>query len=192
MSHGSRPPHQPSVEPSLELESGWHCSHLYYSFDRAVLAKLSPDDITAGRAELIAALDPTGPDAPKRLQCSVVSGHKADFGLMLLDDHPLTIDALHQRLFMWKGGSSFAKSIVQEIEANLALGEVAQPQTDWPTICGNFSRTLIPRSAVAPTAPLWTFDAFAPSTLSGADGYFQSSSFHSACTRSATRWNTRT
>ena len=98
MSQGSRPPHQPSVEPSLVLESGWHCSHLYYNFDRAVLAKLSPDDVTAGRAELIAALDPTGPDAPARLQTSVVSGHKADFGLMLLDDHPLKIDALHQRL----------------------------------------------------------------------------------------------
>lgn len=92
-------------------------------------------------------------------------------------------DALHQRLFLWKGGRSFAQSMLQEIEANLALGETARPQTDWPTIGGNFSRTLIPRSDVAPTAPLWTFDAFAPSMLSGADGYFQSSSFHSAYSR---------
>ena len=97
MSHG-RPPQEPPAEPSLELEAGWHCSHLYYSFDRGVLGQLSAEDVAAGRAELVAALDPAGPDAPARLQTSVVSGHNADFGLMLLDINPLKIDALHQRL----------------------------------------------------------------------------------------------
>ncbi len=43
-------------------------------------------------------LDPAGPEAPARLQTSIVSGHKADFGLMLLDANPLKIDAMHQRL----------------------------------------------------------------------------------------------
>ena len=38
------------------------------------------------------------PTRPQRLQTSVVSGHKADFGLMLLDPNPLRIDAVHQRL----------------------------------------------------------------------------------------------
>jgi chlorite dismutase len=32
------------------------------------------------------------------LQTSVVSGHKADFGLMVLDPNPLKIDAVHQRV----------------------------------------------------------------------------------------------
>jgi chlorite dismutase len=122
----------------LELESGWHCSHLYYNFDRAVLAKLSPDDVTVGRAELVAALDPTGPNAPKRLQTSVVSGHKADFGLMLLDDHPLKIDALHQCLMASRLGpaltptysfvsvtelSEYVPSIEQYAERLIAEGE---------------------------------------------------------------------
>jgi chlorite dismutase len=83
---------------SFELQEGWHCSHLYYRFDRSVLARLPAEAIEAGRAELIAALDPAGPGAPARLQTSVVSGHKADFGLMLMDSHPLRIDAVHQRL----------------------------------------------------------------------------------------------
>ena len=39
-----------------------------------------------------------GAEAPARLQTSLVSGHKADFGLMLLDADPLMIDAVHQRL----------------------------------------------------------------------------------------------
>jgi len=55
-------------------------------------------EVGAARREMIAILDPAGPDATARLQTSVVSGHKADFGLMLMDPNPLKIDAVHQRL----------------------------------------------------------------------------------------------
>jgi hydrogen peroxide-dependent heme synthase len=98
-SHG-RPQHtqQQNQEVSIEPLEGWHCSHMYYRFDRAALAQLNANDLAAGRAELIAALDPTGPEAPARIQTSVVSGHKADFGLMLLDPNPLKLDAVHQRV----------------------------------------------------------------------------------------------
>ena len=37
-------------------------------------------------------------DAPARLQASIVSGHKADFGLMAMDANPLRIDRVHQQL----------------------------------------------------------------------------------------------
>lgn len=94
----SQPPAHETPVPSLTPDQGWHCSHLYYSFDRAMLAELDADDLEEGRAELIAALDPAGPDAPARLQTSVVSGHKADFGLMLMDGDPLKLDAVHQRV----------------------------------------------------------------------------------------------
>jgi peroxiredoxin len=87
-----------AAEVSLRPSEGWHCSHLYYRFDRFRLKQLSAAEIASGKAELAAALDPSGSDAPARLQTSVVSGHKADFGLMLLDPDPLKIDAVHQRL----------------------------------------------------------------------------------------------
>jgi chlorite dismutase len=77
---------------------GWHCSHLYYSFDRRALAQLTSDVRAAGSRDLVAALDPVGPDAPIRLQTTITSGQKADFGVMLLDPDPLKIDRAHQRL----------------------------------------------------------------------------------------------
>lgn len=86
------------VEPSLVPSEGWHCSHLYYRLDRRVLQHYSAEQKLKGRQQVIACLDPEGPQATERLQVSVVSGHKADFGLMLMDPDPLKIDGIHQRL----------------------------------------------------------------------------------------------
>ena len=83
---------------SLRPPHGWHCSHLFYRFDRTALGRMSAAQVAEGRHEFQAVLDPAGSAAPVRLQASIVSGHKADFGLMLLDPDPLTLDALHQRL----------------------------------------------------------------------------------------------
>src|SRR5262245_26069692 len=85
-------------EVSLEPLEGWHCSHLYYHFDRARLTTMNPAQIDGGCDQLVAILDPANSDAPARIQTSIVSGHKADFGLMLLDPNPLKIDAVHERL----------------------------------------------------------------------------------------------
>ena len=87
-----------SSEISLSPAEGWHCSHLYYRFDRAALTQLSAAELEEGRRQFIAALDPGGPDATAQIQTSIVSGHKADLGLMVLDPDPLKIDAIHQRL----------------------------------------------------------------------------------------------
>ncbi|HEV3136302.1 MAG TPA: hydrogen peroxide-dependent heme synthase [Pirellulales bacterium] len=87
-----------SAEVSLKPHDGWHCSHLYYRFDRGALKQLSAAELAQGREHFAATLDPAGSQAPARLQTSVVSGHKADFGLMLLDADPLVIDEVHQRL----------------------------------------------------------------------------------------------
>jgi chlorite dismutase len=88
------------AEPDVSLQpvEGWHCSHLYYAFDRAVLKALPAAELAEGREQVAAILDPQHAELPARLQVSVVSGHKADFGLMLLDADPLKIDGLHQRL----------------------------------------------------------------------------------------------
>lgn len=93
MSHAAAP-----AEISLKPAEGWHCSHLYYRFDRARLAGLTAAELGKGAEQFRAALDPAGDGAPARLQSSVVSGHKADFGLMILDADPLVIDSVHQRL----------------------------------------------------------------------------------------------
>jgi len=93
--------HAPSggeSEVSLSPHEGWHCSHFFYRFDRAVLAAMRPEDVRAGCEELTVTLDPTASGAPARLQTSIVAGHKADFGLMILDPQPLVVDSIHERL----------------------------------------------------------------------------------------------
>ena len=87
-----------TIETSLEPAEGWHCSHLYYRFDRGRLKGLTADELRQGREELIAVLDPESAEAPERLQTSIVSGNKADFGLMLMDPDPLKIESVNQRL----------------------------------------------------------------------------------------------
>jgi peroxiredoxin len=95
-----RPAHiSESIPPTLvPAGGGWHCSHLYYSFDRRALGQLTSDARAGGSRDLAAALDSVGADAPIRLQTTITSGQKADFGLMVLDTDPLKIDRVHQRV----------------------------------------------------------------------------------------------
>jgi peroxiredoxin len=88
----------PSEISLIPAGGGWHCSHLYYSWNRAALAQMPREEISAGIAATIAVLDPAGNEAPLRLQTSIVSGHKADFGLMIMDPDPLKVERVNQRL----------------------------------------------------------------------------------------------
>jgi len=87
-----------SADVSLEPLEGWHCTHYFYRIDRAVLAKLDDEAVSAGCRQVLEILDPANAESPARLQVSVVSGHKADFALMLMDANPLKIEAVNQRL----------------------------------------------------------------------------------------------
>ena len=98
-----QPPGQ-SPEPSLAPEEGWHCSHFYYTFDRAALSAMRDGKLAKGRDELAKCLSPSSASV-ERLQTSIVSGHKADFGLMIMDPNPLKIDAVHQQLAASRLGS---------------------------------------------------------------------------------------
>ena len=89
---------QTSSEVSTSPATGWHVSHLFYRFDRAKLAALSPQQRAEGIRLFHEALDPAGPLAPTRLQTWIVPGHKADFGVMAMDPAPLKVDGVHQRL----------------------------------------------------------------------------------------------
>ena len=93
--HHQEPASPPALAPAA---GGWHCTHSYYRWDRKELASKTPAQLAAGREALIAALDGAGSDAPRRLQTSITSGAKADFGVMAMDDDPLKVDRVHQRL----------------------------------------------------------------------------------------------
>jgi len=80
------------------MSEGWHCLHIYYRINQAALMAINPSDRAYGRAEVIDLLNPEGDYVPARMQVSVVSGHRADLGLMLMDADPLKIDAIVQRL----------------------------------------------------------------------------------------------
>ncbi|MBT6722438.1 MAG: heme-dependent peroxidase [Planctomycetaceae bacterium] len=92
-------------EPSVIPQEGWHCSHFYYSFDRVALQGFSDDELTIAKEQFCNVLA-LKEDGPERLQVSIVSGHKADFGLMIMDPNPLTIDRTHQNLLNTKLGAT--------------------------------------------------------------------------------------
>lgn len=93
-------PHVPAdlPEPSVRLTEGWHCLHIFYRVDQAAWSRLTPAERQQGREEATALLDPSRDGGPLRLQTSVVSGHKADLALMIMDPDPLKIDAVKQSL----------------------------------------------------------------------------------------------
>ena len=101
-----RPGPHASVEASLRPTQGWHCLHIYYTFDRSDLRQFSEQDLSAGKIEFCEVLNPEAPESPERLQVSIVSGHKADFGLMVMDPDPLKVDAIHQRLMASRLGTA--------------------------------------------------------------------------------------
>ena len=94
-------------EPTVLMTEGWHCLHMYFRIDQAAWNALSAEERQQGCAEVIALLDPTRADAPLRLQTSVVSGHKADLALMIMDPDPLKIDSIRQTLRASRLGTVF-------------------------------------------------------------------------------------
>lgn len=82
------------VRPS----NGWHCTHFFYQFNRPRLDALTSTQIAAGRDQWNQLLDSEASDAPARLQIGLVSGHKADFSLMVMDPDPIRVESIHQGL----------------------------------------------------------------------------------------------
>jgi hydrogen peroxide-dependent heme synthase len=94
-----KPPHSPPKplpEPTTRMSEGWHCLHLFYRVDQNELNKLDEGALARGREHLVRLLHPEREGAPQRLQTSIVSGHKADLGLMIMDPDPLVIDSIQQ------------------------------------------------------------------------------------------------
>ena len=157
---------------------GWHTSHLYYSWDRGVLASMSADQLAAGRADVIATLASESEFAPTRLQTSIVSGHKADFGLMLMDPDPLKVDAVHQRLMAGPFGvalrpgysfvsvteiSEYVPSVEQFGARLLAEGETEDSDTYQAKVKGYADRLVsMNRQRLTPDFPPYPNTCFYP------------------------------
>ena len=92
------------------MEEGWHCLHLYYSLDPAVYQVLTEEERAKGCSEIVNILNPERTGAPERIQNFVVSGHHADFGLMILDPDPLVIDSIPREIAATTLGTFFVQT----------------------------------------------------------------------------------
>jgi hydrogen peroxide-dependent heme synthase len=139
---------------------------------------MPPEEISAGTAAIIAALNPAGSDAPLRLQTSVVSGHKADFGLMLMDPDPLKVERVNQRLLALPLGvalvpgysfvsmteiSEYVPSVEQFSQRLLAEGETADSPTYAAKVEGYAARLEgMNRQRLTPEFPAYPNTCFYP------------------------------
>jgi chlorite dismutase len=135
-------------------------------------------EISAGTAAIIAALNPAGSNAPLRLQTSAVSGHKADFGLMLMDPDPLKVERVNQRLLASPLGqalvpgysfvsmteiSEYVPSVEQFGERLLAEGETADSPTYVAKVEGYAGRLEgMNRQRLTPDFPAYPNTCFYP------------------------------
>ena len=85
-------------DPTANMAEGWHCLHQYYKVDQSKLQALTESQRAEGREYVARILDSSYAGAPLRLQTSIVSGHRADMGLMMMDTDPLKIDAITQEI----------------------------------------------------------------------------------------------
>jgi chlorite dismutase len=175
MSHA---PPESSSEVSFCPSEGWHCSHFFYRFDRGVLRALGAEQVRAGREEFQTLLGPAARGAPTRLQTSIVAGHKADFGLMLLDPHPLVIDRLHERLLASRLGpvivptysfvsltevSEYVPTVEQYGERLVAEGEDPNGPAYKAKLKAYESREeMMRRQRLTPELPPWPNTCFYP------------------------------
>jgi hydrogen peroxide-dependent heme synthase len=92
----------PVPEASVTPEIGKHVGHYLYRFRRDVICdqvQTSFDQLPSHMSsQLIEALDSKHPQAPERLSSYWISGHRADFAVMAIDDDPAKVDSVHQRL----------------------------------------------------------------------------------------------
>ncbi|QEF96852.1 putative heme peroxidase [Stieleria maiorica] len=123
MSGRPNPHAAPLPEPSTVPENGWHCGHFFYRFRReAMAAPLSSECVS----QFAAALAPSGDAAPERLASYWISGHGADFGIMVMDPDPAKVDAVHQSLV--------APPLGQFVEAVWSFVSISEVSEYVPTI----------------------------------------------------------
>jgi len=168
----------PSAEVSLEPSKGWHVTHSFYAFDRGRVAALGAAEMAEGVQQFATALDPAGPQAPRRLQSWIVPGHKADFGVVAMDPAPLVVDDVHQRLLSGPLGaalvptysfvgltevSEYVPTVEQYAKRLVEEGEIADSPAYRAKVQGYASREDAMRKArIEPDLPPWPNACFYP------------------------------
>lgn len=174
----NRPAPREMAPPSTSPSEGWHCLHIYYRFLRGPLQQMSSEDRGVAVAEALSVLDPSGELATERLQTSVVSGHRADFALMLMDADPLKIDSVHQRLMSSRLGpaleatysyasvseiSEYVMTLEQYAEKLVREGEEKGSPTFEAKLSGYEKRLpIMNRERLTPEFPEWPVTCFYP------------------------------
>ena len=167
-----------TIEPSIQPSEGWHCLHIYYCFDRLGFANLEPAVRDEGLASFRQILDPARDQAPARMQIGIVSGHRADFGLMLMDPDPLRIDSVHQALMASRLGvaliptysyvsisevSEYVMTVEQYGEKLVRDGETQGSPTYEAKLNGYAQRLpIMNRERLTPEFPDWPVSCFYP------------------------------
>lgn len=128
-------------EPSVVPVQGWHCGHYFYRWNRAVLKDLCID--SAAKSDFCQAITAADITRPERIQSFVVSGHKADFGLVMMDPNPLVIDHVHQRIMSSKLGAA-----VEAVYSFVSVSEISEYLPDKD----QYAQKLI-RSGEDPNSP---------------------------------------
>lgn len=175
-----------SPEPSTQPSQGWHCTHLFYRFNRSLLGQFSSQQRADGVAEMADILCPNSSQAPIRLQTMLVSGHKADFGVIALDQNPLKIDRVHQRLVASRIGaaleatysfvslteiSEYVPSPTQYAERLIQEGEAAgSPQLLAKVAAYEKRLPMMNAQRLTPDLPTWPAICFYPMNKARAVG----------------------
>jgi chlorite dismutase len=184
MARSGHPTGRPAAqEPaSLVPSQGWHVLHAFYSLDRRVLAAWSAPALQAARRGFVETLeavaDPGRAGSPRRCQSWIIAGHKADFGLMVIDPCPLTVDATHQRLLAGPLGpairpewsfvgltevSEYVPSVEQYAERLVAEGETAGSPAYQAKVQAYAAREPAMRKGrLEPELPPWPSACFYP------------------------------
>lgn len=110
-----------SSSASLQPIQGLHCSHFFYRWDRQRLASVGRDAVRQLSPEFIQRLTPEGTTRPARYQTFIVAGHRADFGIVMMDEDPLKLNGLHQSIL----GSQLG-SMLQATYSFISLSEVSE------------------------------------------------------------------
>jgi hydrogen peroxide-dependent heme synthase len=166
------------ADKSLELSQGWHVGHFFYRFSRGQLRSLGTSELSDGCREFAALLDPEASGAPTRMQTLVVSGHKADFGLIALDPDPLVVDGIHERLLACPLGSALVPAwsfisltevseyvpTVERYGRELVAQGMDASGPEYETKLKQYTRRLeiMRRQRLRPDLPVWPAVCFYP------------------------------